>query len=520
MFELVFFLQKLQKEYSMTTNVYFHNNFKYVSAECGSGKTTAMCNMINRILKKKFSTEKFIIVQNTQKLATDTAQKIDNCKLIISDLTPKGRNVINTVLDFLKTPVERVLIISDKTFFKIPVDLLEDWEIWLDDVTNFHSFKNVNDGNQCIKGIIYHELMQEHEIVDEEKKQYLTAKKKAVKGDVINKIAQEISVISENDIFIMNNDYFNDPERVQLSILGWKELRKYIGLPVTFMGANFEKSLIYKVRPEIFEPITLDGLQQRSVPLAERLKVYYFSENIKLSKAWKERNPSQLQRVYDYLSEVLKDQKYYWTNNNSDKQKLHKDYRISPDARGHNDYKDRHVCVWLACMRPDDTEAKLCELLLKITGEDIHQAREYESLHQFALRGISRQFDSTETQIVFVFDKWQAESLSTNVEHVSGVLDSITPGVPGRPKGAKNVNRLPALDGKKSKRFSRWKKVNLGLEMDSFQSFLNSDGNTDLSTGEKAAMLGRYDKAVRKKAADAVRNTDMKNNGVSQNNPL
>lgn len=318
----------------------------------------------------------------------------------------------------------------------------------------------------------------------------------------------------------MNNDYFNDPERVQLSILGWKELRKYIGLPVTFMGANFEKSLIYKVRPEIFEPITLDGLQQRSVPLAERLKVYYFSENIKLSKAWKERNPSQLQRVYDYLSEVLKDQKYYWTNNNSDKQKLHKDYRISPDARGHNDYKDRHVCVWLACMRPDDTEAKLCELLLKITGEDIHQAREYESLHQFALRGISRQFDSTETQIVFVFDKWQAESLSTNVEHVSGVLDSITPGVPGRPKGAKNVNRLPALDGKKSKRFSRWKKVNPGLEMDSFQSFLNSDGNTDLSTGEKAAMLGRYDKAVRKKAADAVRNTDMKNNGVSQNNPL
>ena len=41
------------------------------------------------------------------------------------------------------------------------------------------------------------------------------------------------------------------------------------------------------------------------------------------------------------------------------------------------------TCVQFACMRPDDTEAKLCELLLKITGEDIHQAREYESLYQF-----------------------------------------------------------------------------------------------------------------------------------------
>lgn len=318
----------------------------------------------------------------------------------------------------------------------------------------------------------------------------------------------------------MNSDYFNDPEKVQLSILGWKELRKYIGLPVTFMGANFENSLIYKARPEIFEQINLDDLQQRKVPLTERLKVYYFSENIKLSKSWKDRNPDQLQRVYDYLSEVLDGQKYYWTNNNTDKQKLHEAYRISPDARGHNDYKDRHTCVWLACMRPDDTEAKLCELLLKITGEDIHQAREYESLHQFALRGISRQFDSTATQIVYVFDKWQAESLSTNIEHVPGVLENVEPGVPGRPKGAKNVSRLPSLSGTKSKRFSRWKNDNPGLELSSFQSFLQSGVNSDLSIGDTAALWGRYDKAVQKKAADAVRNTAMKNNDMSKNNPL
>lgn len=305
-----------------------YTKFKYVSAECGSGKTTSLCNMINKVLNTKGSTEKFIIVQNTQKLATDTSQKIHSSKLLISDLTPKGKNVINTVLDFLKTPVERVLIISDKTFFRIPVDMLEGWQIWLDDVTNFHSFKNINDDNQRIKDIIYHDLMQEHDIVDKEEKKYLTAKKKAVKGGLINKIAQELSVISENDIFIMNSDYFNDPEKVQLSILGWKELRKYIGLPVTFMGANFENSLIYKARPKIFEQINLDDLQQREVPLTERLKIYYFSESIKLSKTWKDRNPDQLQRVYDYLSEVLEGQEYYWTNNNTDKQKLYKDYRI------------------------------------------------------------------------------------------------------------------------------------------------------------------------------------------------
>ncbi|MEF7353201.1 DEAD/DEAH box helicase family protein [Escherichia coli] len=29
-----------------------YNKFKYVSAECGSGKTTALCNMINNTLKE------------------------------------------------------------------------------------------------------------------------------------------------------------------------------------------------------------------------------------------------------------------------------------------------------------------------------------------------------------------------------------------------------------------------------------------------------------------------------------
>lgn len=143
--------------------------FKYVSAECGSGKTTSLCNMINRVLNIKGSTEKFIIVQNTQKLATDTAKNFNNCKLLISDLIPRSKNVINEALDFLKTPIERVLIISDKTFFRIPTDMLNGWQIWLDDVTNFHSFKNVNDDNQRIKEIIYHDFIQEHEFLDEEK---------------------------------------------------------------------------------------------------------------------------------------------------------------------------------------------------------------------------------------------------------------------------------------------------------------------------------------------------------------
>jgi len=476
--------------------------------------------MINKKLNMQGSAEKFIIVQNTQKLANQTTKDIDNCELIISTSKNRKKNVINSVLSFLKHPTKRVLIITDKTFFRIPVELLQGWQIWLDDVTNFHSYKCINDSSSWVKGIIYNELMQEHEVVDGGTEKYLTAKKKNVKGDILYKISKELSVISENDIFIMNNNYFNEPDKVQLNILGWIDLDKYIGLPITFMGANFENSLIYKANFPLFEKAELDGLLTRTTPLNERLKVYYFSNKIKLSKGWKDNNYEKINNVYDYLDAKLKGQGFYWTNNEKDKHKLLQGTRISPDARGHNDYKDRHTCVWLACMRPDDTEAKLCELLLKITGEDIHQAREYESLHQFALRGISRQFNSTETQIVYVFDKWQAESLSTNIEHISEVLENVAPGAPGRPKGATNVNRLPALSDTKSRRFNRWKTANPGLEWTSFQAFLRSDVNSDLSNEDKTAMLSRFEKAVQKRDADSVRNTDMKSNSMSKNNPL
>lgn len=505
----------------MTNSISIHTKLRYVSSPCGSGKTTALCNMINKKLNIQGSAEKFIIVQNTQKLAKQTAKNIDNCKLIITDLNSGKKNVITSVLDFLKTPTSRVLIISDKTFFKVPVTFLQEWQIWLDDVTNFHAYKCINDGSPYVKNLIYNELMQDHEVVDEVTGKYLTAKKRNVKGDILYKISKELSVISENDFFIMNDNYFKDSDKIQLNILGWIDLSKYIGLQITFMGANFENSLIYKANSSLFEETELDGLLTRQIQLEDRLKVYYFSENKKLSKGWKDNNHEKVKCIYDYLDAELDGKKFYWANNEKDTYRLQNGTKISPDARGLNDYKKLNICVWLACMRPDETEAKLCELLLGITGEDIHLAREYENLHQFALRGVSRMYNSTEQQIVYVFDKYQAEWLSTNVEHVPNVLDNVTQGEHGRPAGAKNANKLPALSDTKSRRFNRWKAANPGLEMASFRMFLSIDTNCDLSTEDKAAMWSRYDKAVQKKekASLSVQNTNLKEMGCPKITP-
>ena len=101
----------------MTNSASVYTKFKYVSGPCGSGKTTKLCEMINEVLTIEGNSDKYIIVQNTQKLAKQTAKNFDDYKLIISEVKNTKKNVLNSTLDFLNKPTSKVLIICDKTFF-------------------------------------------------------------------------------------------------------------------------------------------------------------------------------------------------------------------------------------------------------------------------------------------------------------------------------------------------------------------------------------------------------------------
>lgn len=479
----------------MINSTPIYNYFKYVSAECGSGKTSAVCKIIN----ESGSTDRYILVQNTIALIEKTSENLNDVKIIVTNTTSENDNVITSVIDFLKRPDAKTLMITDKTFFRIPCELLRGWYIYIDDVTNFHSFQNINEDNHDVKGVILSLLVHNVESLDDNNT-YISAERKPNSGgELISAIRNKLSVFNDNDIFIMNNEFFTDPQKVQLNITAMKDLNKYTGLPITFLGANFEKSLIFKGNNELFEKSNLEGLQTREIELRDRLKVFYFSKNRKLSKTWKNENPYKIQKIYDYLNQELKDQEFYWTNNNGDAQSLQGGLKISPDARGFDHYSNYTKCVWLACMRPSEAEAKHCELFFKINGEDIHIAREYEGLHQFALRGISRVFSSTETQIVNVFDEWQARSLSDNIEYIDLGIDDEEQGQKGRPQGSPNKEKRFTLDDTKAARFRRWKKANPELNLEVFRAFIASTTNADLSTEDIKAMYDKYDKAVQKK---------------------
>ncbi|MFW5389618.1 type III restriction endonuclease subunit R, partial [Yersinia sp. 2542 StPb PI] len=139
------------------------------------------------------------------------------------------------------------------------------------------------ESNIKIKDVLYNDVFCDFEDLGGSEN-YVTAKRVVnVGGDLVASIANAFEVVIDNDLFVMNGNYFTDSEKEQLNVLAWKNLEKYYECDLSFMAADFTNTLIYKAHPQLFKEVTLPNLRTRSVPIDERLKVYYFSKNHKFS---------------------------------------------------------------------------------------------------------------------------------------------------------------------------------------------------------------------------------------------
>ncbi|AJJ05141.1 hypothetical protein BZ20_1388 [Yersinia pseudotuberculosis] len=415
--------------------------YKFVSTDCGSGKTFQTIKQINN------SNDKYILVQNTIKLLDKTFQAIPDSRLIIS--TGLTGNVQAEVVQFLLCPTHRVLLITDKTFFKLNPNLLLGWRIILDDVVCFHSYKNINESNIKIKDVLYSDVFCDFEDLGGIEN-YVTAKRVVnVGGDLVASIANAFEVVIDNDLFVMNGNYFTDSEKEQLNVLAWKNLEKYSECDLTFMAADFTNTLIYKAHQHFFEEVTLPNLRIRSVPIDERLKVYYFSKNHKFSDNWRKNNQDKIEKISQYLNCTLSGKQYFWTKNEKSKSaailKLDADKFITCESRGLDKYDTINICVFLAGLFPSDTEAKQLELFFGITGDEVTQARHYQCLYQFVQRGVIRQYASSTQQVVYVFSEAEAKSLSSNIHYIDLSVDE-------------KIQDTTILSDAEKKQFNRWYK--------------------------------------------------------------
>ncbi|KLV46252.1 hypothetical protein SH16_01737 [Aeromonas caviae] len=408
----------------------------YSTGPCGSGKTSELFKII-----KVNAEQKFMIVQGTKVLIEQSKKTLLSehgiTATAIYSSGEEGDNVMDRITDFIQEPTSRVLIITDKAFWNLSTSLLSDYRIYLDDVVSFSSFKVINEKELNMKNLVKSQVFNElNDITDSIDSKgnatYVTATKKEQEGELHKSIQKQFSVTEQNDKFFMNKSWFTQMDTEQLTILAYKDLNKYLGLDITFMANDFENTLIYLAYSQLFEKVELN-LRTRSVPVQDRLVVKYFSKG-NLSATWKMNNPEKYKKVYDYLNTELNGKSFYWTNNkkDGDQYALLGEF-ISPDSRGLNELQDHDACVWLASMKPNPSEAACLEHAFDITGAQIVQARELETLHQFVMRGCVRKYDSAEIQTVYVFSEEQAKSLVSNPQYIDLGLDDDEPKKKGAP---------------------------------------------------------------------------------------
>lgn len=463
----------------------------YNTGPCGSGKTSELFKII------KASTEqKFMIVQGTKVLIEQSKKTLQSehgiTATAIYSTGEEGDNVMDRVTNFIQEPTSRVLIITDKAFWNLSTSLLSGYRIYLDDVVSFSSFKVINEKEQNMKNLVKSQVFNElNDIADSIDSKgiatYVTATKKEQEGELHKSIQKQFSVTEQNDKFFMNKSWFAQKDTEQLTILAYKDLTKYLGLDVTFMANDFENTLIYHAYSQLFEKVELN-LRTRTVPVQDRLVVKYFSKG-NLSATWKRDNPEKLKRVYDYLNTELNGKSFYWTNNkkDGDQYTLLGEF-ISPDSRGLNEFQDHDTCCWLASMKPNPSEAACLEHAFGISGAQIVQARELETLHQFVMRGCVRKYDSEEIQTVYVFSEEQAKSLVSNPQYVDLGLDSDEPKKVGAP--VKSVTVPQYISKRKYKFIQKCKRDGVLVDLATFKKWVREQD--DCSDEVKGSLIAQF----------------------------
>ncbi|WP_324034501.1 DEAD/DEAH box helicase family protein [Aeromonas caviae] len=445
----------------------------YSTGPCGSGKTSELFKII-----KVNAEQKFMIVQGTKVLIEQSKKTLLSehgiTATAIYSSGEEGDNVMDRITDFIQEPTSRVLIITDKAFWNLSTSLLSGYRIYLDDVVSFSAFKVINEKELNMKNLVKSQVFNElNDIADSIDSKgnatYVTATKKEQEGELHKSIQKQFSVTEQNDKFFMNKSWFTQMDTEQLTILAYKDLTKYLGLDITFMANDFENTLTYLAYSQLFEKVELN-LRTRSVPVQDRLVVKYFSKG-NLSATWKMNNPEKYKRVYDYLNTELNGKSFYWTNNkkDGDQYALLGEF-ISPDSRGLNEFQDHDTCVWLASMKPNPSEAACLEHAFDITGAQIVQARELETLHQFVMRGCVRKYDSAEIQTVYVFSEEQAKSLVSNPQYIDLGLDDDEPKNKGAP--VKDVTVPQYISKRKYKFIQKCKKNGITLEIGMFRKWV------------------------------------------------
>lgn len=123
-----------------------HNVIQYVSAPCGAGKTTAVCDLIKSTLRHETNV---MVVLPTIKLTEEVEQKLKDLGLkpivIAGDRKQGERSVRSAIMKALRNAPEHgfILLVTWNAFVDLPYfDRKQNWTIIIDEIPTVDSFES------------------------------------------------------------------------------------------------------------------------------------------------------------------------------------------------------------------------------------------------------------------------------------------------------------------------------------------------------------------------------------------
>ena len=185
---------------------------------------------------------------------------------------------------------------------------------------------------------------------------------------------------------------------------------------VRMLGDQLLKSVTAKIWGEKygveFRPLDFEK-RRRVVPTADRLSIRYFSKNRDSSITRFKEGDVPLEAISSFILADADIDPVLWTANDRLRSacKLPEADFVTPKSHGRNDLQQYKRVAWLAALKASKFEIGSLKEVCGMSGQELTDWREYNSLYQFVMRSILRDFDSAVPVVVYVFSKQQAEYL-------------------------------------------------------------------------------------------------------------
>ncbi len=415
-------------------------------AKCGTGKTTALCEMID-LYSHKPSRHNVIILSPTLELCNDIKNKIKNKHSretkIISITSENSVNVRKALtrqitlanISLNNTGKKSIIVATHSAFRDISGELLKDWIVVYDEVPELIHAKEFYFEKHIEEDLLNMINIDENNLctlrITKEKAKAIISSKKTMYNDELNQLIEEI-LDDRNKVHLFKDKYGDMSFRCVRII---DEIRESLKLAksVHILCANFYGSLAHHIMrhwqfefsdESPFSPdnpthnnthlITIIPLLEKGVNYSRYLAEKTFIEHKELIYLLSDSAHNILKTKYLFcLNKWMKD------DYKIDLEDRHNQiYRVKYDSRGNNGYTDYNKITFIASTNPSPVQMKNMTDLSRETGIDYYtfldgwnKTKTYEACYQTVSRTCLRLANNTTPVQIVVTDYAAAEYL-------------------------------------------------------------------------------------------------------------